>query len=226
MPSRQEGQAAIFERPTAPEKGRMAEERQFKEEPLGDLMARYQEGDLTAFDQLYRSLRPRLLQYILGKVMNRSRAEDLLQETFLQLHKARRTFRPDSPVLPWAYGVARHVCLVDFRKRGRRERYEMESPEETLPEIPMPAEAETMADREAVRQALAMLPEDRRETLLLHHVAGLSFKEIAGVYGIREQAAKVRAHRAGKAFKEFFSRICGRTAGPSHAGGRERRSMS
>ncbi len=64
-----------------------------------------------------------------------------------------------------------------------------------MPELPVPAEMESFADRDALRQALAQLQEDWRESLLLHHVYGLSFCEIGQIVGVSEGGARIRASR-------------------------------
>ncbi len=172
-------------------------------EDLRSWMAAYQEGEMAAFERLYTQLAPKIRKYLISLTLNVPRAEDLLQETFLQIHRSRRTYLPPRPVAPWAFGVARHVYLMDCRAWARRRRLEVE-PDEDLPDLPVPAVGEGVADREWVRQAVAVLPEDRREPLLLHHVWGFSFKEIAGLLGIREGAAKVRAHRARKQLQDLL----------------------
>ncbi len=166
-------------------------------------MVAYQAGEMTAFEHLYARLGPKIRKYLISLTLSVPRAEDLLQETFLQIHRSRRTYSPPRPVAPWAFGVARHVYLMDCRAWARRRRLEVE-PVEDLPDLPVPAVGEGVADREWVRKAVAVLPEDRREPLLLHHVWGFSFKEIAGLLGIREGAAKVRAHRARKQLQDFL----------------------
>lgn len=158
------------------------------------MMVSYQEGTLDAFDRLYYKLKPRLFQYLLSLTLEPSRAEDLLQETFLQLHRSRRTYQPRRPVMPWAFAVARHVFLMD-RRAGKR-RYQHEVGELTeLPDFPVPAEVEQLADREMIRGALKRVSETKREALLLHHVWGFSFAEIGALLGIRKGTAKLRAHR-------------------------------
>ncbi len=171
-------------------------------------MAEYQAGEAPAFERLYQRLAPRLRKYLISLTLNVPRAEDLLQETFLQIHRSRHTYAPPRPVEPWAFGVARHVYLMDCRAWARRHRLEAD-PGETLPELPVPPAAEGTEDRELLRRAVAGLPEDRREPLLLHHVWGFSFQEIAGMLGIREGAAKVRAHRARKQLQDLLAESFG-----------------
>lgn len=159
-------------------------------EPLPWLMRRYQDGDIAAFDALYAALAPPLLQYLASLSRDRDRARDLLQETFLQMHRARRTYRPELPLRPWVFAIARHMWLMDLRTRSRRPVADAD-----LPELPVPPEVDRLADRDTLRRALARVGPERREALLLHHVWGFSFDEIAQMLGISRDAAKLRSSR-------------------------------
>jgi RNA polymerase sigma-70 factor (ECF subfamily) len=170
---------------------------------LCELMMAYQHGDGAAFEALYGQLVSPLGGYLRALCRDAARAEDLLQETFLQVHRSRHTYLPSRPVKPWVYAIARNVFLMSRRATGRRSRHEMIA-DEALPDVPVPPEVESLADREAVRRALARVPEDRREALLLHHVSGLSFREIGAVLGVSEAAAKLRAHRGVVLLRELL----------------------
>ncbi len=200
------------ERPPAPVTGPAAPE---KEEWLGDdrerdavlaaLMVAYQDGDAMAFEALYGEVAGPVLGYLRSLTRDAARAEDLLQETFLQVHRARATWDRGRPVKPWLYAIARNVFLMDRRSAGRRGRHEALADDE-LPDVPVPADVESLADRDAVRRALARIPPDRREALLLHHVAGLSFEEVGAVLGVTAGAAKVRAHRGVVRLRELLGK--------------------
>ena len=181
-------------------------------------MAAYQAGEASAFERLYHRLAPKIRKYLISLTLSVPRAEDLLQETFLQIHRSRHTYVPPRPVEPWAFGVARHVYLMDCRAWARRRRLEVE-PDEALPELPVPPASEGSEDRTLLRRAVANLPEDRREPLLLHHVWGFSFQEIAGMLGIREGAAKVRAHRARRQLQGILAEDFGGNPGPGSSQG-------
>lgn len=168
------------------------------------LMMAYQSGEASAFEALYAQLAPAIGGYLRSLCRDPARAEDLLQETFLQVHRSRHTYLPARPVKPWVYAIARNVFLMSRRAAGRRERRETVVGE-SFPDVPVPAEAEGLADRDAVRGALARLPDDRRESLLLHHVWGLSFREIGAVLGVSEAAAKLRAHRGVRRLREILA---------------------
>lgn len=159
-------------------------------EELEQLMTAYQAGALEAFERLYALLAPPLLGYLTALCRDRAHAQDLLQDAFLQVHRSRHTYRPNLRVRPWVFAIARHVWLMDLRTRSRRPVTGAE-----LPDLPVPAEVERLADRDALRRALDDVLPDRREALLLHHVWGFSFAEIGQLLGIRADAAKLRSSR-------------------------------
>lgn len=158
-------------------------------------MARYQAGDAEAFEGIYERLAGPLRGYLRRMAPLAPDVEDLVQTTFLQLHRSRRSHLPGQPVRPWAYAIARHVALMHRRGAGRRAKHERLAPEE-LPEVPVAARGDQILDRLTLERALGTIGEAGREAAWLHHVEGLSFREVAAVQGISETAAKVRAHRA------------------------------
>lgn len=164
-------------------------------ETLTELMVAYQGGDTMAFEKLYASLAGPVLGYLRSLTRDAGRAEDLLQETFFHVHRARHTFDPTRSAKAWIFAIAHNVFLMSRRAAGRREKHEMLA-EDELPEFPVPAEAEALASRDLVRRALARLPGNQREALLLFHVQGLSFEEVASVQGTTRMAARLRSHRA------------------------------
>jgi len=173
------------------------------EQQLPEFMAAYQQGNISAFEGLYQELRPRLQAYLSMLTRSRSRTEDLLQETFLQIHRSRRTYWPGRPVVPWAIAIARHVYLMDVRKRARILRHEIVL-DDPLPEIPVAPEMERLAERERLQQALGELPADQIEAIVLHHVWGFTFEEIGATLGIRGVTAKVRAFRGMRRLRQIL----------------------
>ncbi len=162
---------------------------------LEALMCRYQQGQPEAFDEIFRNLTGTLRGYFLARHLQPERADDLVQETFLQIHRARHTYQPGRPVRPWVLGVARHVYLMDRRAATALSRRNTR-PLEEAPEPSVAPSQLRLSDRQRIGQAISRLSEGNRKTLLMHHVWGMSFKEISEALGIREGAAKVRSHRA------------------------------
>src|ERR1700729_459557 len=88
--------------------------------PADVAMERYATGDDAAFGAVYDALAPRLYGYLLRQTRDSARAEDLVQQTLLHMHRARGRFIPGAEVLPWAFAIARRL-LIDGLRRGKRE---------------------------------------------------------------------------------------------------------
>jgi RNA polymerase sigma-70 factor (ECF subfamily) len=172
------------------------------EDELDAMMRRYLEGRIEAFDGLYDALAGRLRGYLLSLCRDASLADDLLQETFLQMHRSRRTYEPGRPVTPWIFAIARHVYLMNRRSTGRRLRFEERVAADALSSDVTRDGVRALADADQVRRALRDIPADQREALVMHHVHGWSFAEIAGRLGIRINAAKTRAFRGMRKMRE------------------------
>ncbi len=169
-------------------------------------MEAYLDGRMEGFDALHAALAGRIRGYLLSLCRDRGLAEDLTQDTFLQLHRSRRTYEPGRPVTPWVFAIARHVYLMNRRSTGRRLRFENTLAADAKSDrmtIDWPA---ALADADAIHRALEGVPDDQREALLLHHVDGWSFREIATRLGIRVNAAKTRAFRGMRTMRGRLSR--------------------
>jgi RNA polymerase sigma-70 factor (ECF subfamily) len=162
------------------------------DERLRGLMVAYQGGQYDAFEELYSALIGSVRGWLRGTMRDRVRAEDLAQETFLQMHRARHTYDPAYPVTPWVMAIARHVYLMDLRTASRRPRY---AAEDDAPEHGVVSDVDRRISGAPVREALRQVTPDRRRALLMHHVGGWSFREIGQKLGIREAAAKLRSSR-------------------------------
>jgi RNA polymerase sigma-70 factor (ECF subfamily) len=173
------------------------------EELLIGLMVQYQAGGMEAFEDFYRVVKSALYKFLIVKSLDRQLAEDLLQETFLQIHRSRKTYIPGRPVMPWIFSIAHHVYLSDRRSRLKRIKRE-EALESRLEDIPIPPDIEAGAEIGGLRNALASLPREQRESILLHHYWGFSFREIGKTLGIRTGTAKLRAHRGLLKMREFL----------------------
>lgn len=166
-------------------------------------MIAYQAGELDAFEDIFGLLAVSVRNYLAALARSVDRADDLLQDTFFQVHRSRHTYTPPRPVKPWIFGIARHVFLMDRRSRGRRAKHEVLAKED-LPELPVAALAEDLPVTDELRRALRKLPEDRREAVMLHHIQGFTFKEIGGILGITGRAAKLRSFRGIQKLREIL----------------------
>jgi RNA polymerase sigma-70 factor (ECF subfamily) len=169
------------------------------------MMIRYQGGSLEAFQEIYAQLAPGVRRYLLHLAAGSKIADDLLQETFLQLHRSRAAYSPQYAVRPWAFGLARNVSLMN--RRAARKWAKLHESREDLPEFPVLPEADRLGSRDEIRRGLVYLSPDQAEALLLHHECGFSFEEIAGMLGITAAAARARASRGMADLREALNSL-------------------
>jgi RNA polymerase sigma-70 factor (ECF subfamily) len=162
------------------------------------LIERCRQGDLAAFEEVYRTHAGRLYSVACRMVGNRADAEDLLQEIFLAAHRKLDSFRGESALGTWLYRLATNLCLDHLRSRAARTGQLTDA----LDDEPGLADEGTrgLADRTLTRmdleRALAQLPEGCRAAFVLHDVEGLEHREVAEALGIAEGTSKSQVHKA------------------------------
>lgn len=164
-------------------------------------MASYQTGDPAAATALIHLISPSLHRYFLANSLSRAHADDLLQETWLRIHRVRHTYRPEEPVLPWFYAIARHVRIDHYRKTSRTTAREEELTDVT--HIDESASAED-APLEELEVLLAPLPPRQREVIEMLKVAGMSLEEVARATSSTVGSVKQRVHRAYKRLRRVI----------------------
>lgn len=159
---------------------------------LEALMSAYQAGDRDSANALIESVSPAIHRFFCVQTGDRVHADDLLQETWVRIHKARHTYRPGEPVMPWLYAIARFVKIDSYRKRRATAN---EQPIESVPEPAVLANhgRNDIPDFEAMLQHL---PESQREVISLLKVTGLSLEEVARATSSSVGSVKQKAHRA------------------------------
>lgn len=166
------------------------------------LMARYQRGDFTAATALIESFSPQLHRFFAVQSGSRADADDLLQETWLRIHKVRHTHRPGEPWLPWLYAIARHVRIDHYRKSVRTtvggQKLEAMSKEAAT----VPAESD---QSDSLQALLAPLSQSQREVIEMLKVEGMSLEEVARATSSSVGSVKQKAHRAYKKLRETMS---------------------
>lgn len=162
------------------------------------LVQRCRQGDLAAFESIYRTHAGRLYSVCCRMLGNTADAEDLLQDVFLTAHRKLDSFRGESALGTWLYRLATNLCLDYLRSRGARSTQLTG----TLDDEPGLADgrtgrlAERTVDRMDLERALAQLPEGCRTAFVLHDVEGLEHREVAEVLGIAEGTSKSQVHKA------------------------------
>jgi len=163
------------------------------------LMALYQEGDFAAATVLIDRISPQLYRVFVGQFASRPDADDLLQETWLRIHRVRHTYRPGEPVLPWFYAIARHVRVDHYRRAVRTTAREQRLEEMSQLAAPAPRETGPGDDLEAL---LAPLSESQREVIEMLKVAGMSLEEVARATSSSVGSVKQKVHRAYEKLRE------------------------
>jgi RNA polymerase sigma-70 factor, ECF subfamily len=166
------------------------------------LMRRYQQADGEAAVALIDRLSPRVFQFFLAQVRDRAQAEDLLQDFWLRVHKARHTFRDGEPLLPWVYAIAHRTRVDQYRRTRKVRTHEVQCVE--LPDMQSREPSPVKDALPALADLLETLPAAQRETVLLLKVSGLSLDEVARATGSSVGAVKQRAHRAYEKLRKVF----------------------
>jgi len=178
-----------------------------------DLMARYCDGDAHAFRELYAQVAPRLLGYLIKMARTRAVAEDLLQQTFLKVHRARAAYVRGADPLPWIYAIA-HRTFIDGTRKDKRAI--VQAAGDDVPEVAAGITGESADRRDepadpeltaAALAALSELPEQQREAVVLTKLEGKSIAEAAAIAGTTAGAMKVRAHRGYEALRKALAAI-------------------
>jgi RNA polymerase sigma-70 factor (ECF subfamily) len=187
-----------------------------------ELLLRYRSrGDRRAFDVLVHRYEKELFGYLRHYLGNAEMAEDVFQQTFLQVHLKCKQFEPGRRVRPWLYTVATNQA-IDYQRRNRRHRMASldrssrnNTEEETgslaalldSPEPNPPQRAESAEQYAQVRQAVDDLPEQTKQVVLLVYFQGLKYREAAEALSIPVGTVKSRLHAAIHKLSETLTRI-------------------
>ena len=161
------------------------------------LMLRYRDGDVVAFEVLYRRHNDAVFRYLLRLCQHRDTAEDVFQDVWGKIVKARDSYRPTAKFSTFLYRVA-HNCFIDHVRRNKRHTQiaavepDSQPHPADLPEI----ETERSLARRRLEAALKELPEEQRDAFLLSEEAGLSLDQIASVTDSNRETAKSRLRYA------------------------------
>jgi len=157
-------------------------------------MQAYVAGDSAAFRIIFERYAPVLMRAMLRELYVREEANDLVQQTFLQLHRARADFDAGQKLKPWIFTIAMNLKREYFRRKKRRPERSLDAETTTEPAVGALGASQVEARRTLAR-VLGTLPADQREVIELHWFDGLEFPEVAQVVGASVSAVKVRAHR-------------------------------
>jgi RNA polymerase sigma-70 factor (ECF subfamily) len=174
------------------------------------LLLRARKGDSEAFAALVRRYERELYGYLARYLGDRSLAEDVFQNTFLQLHLKSHQYQPGNPVRPWLYTIATHQAIDALRRNNRHQAVSLdeyrdgpgEGECQRLMELletrePGPLDvAQGQETRERVQAGVDQLPDFLRQVLVMAYYQGLKYREIADILEIPVGTVKSRLHAA------------------------------
>ncbi len=184
-----------------------------------DLLVRYCRGQTEAFGVLLRRYERELYGYLRRYLGDGNLAEDVFQNTFLQLHLKSGQYEEGRPVRPWLYTIATHQAIDALRRNARHQVLSLEQKREegadgelrnlldTLEgRGPAPLENVSAQERkEKVRAGVDRLPDFLRDVVILAYYQGLKYREIADILGIPVGTVKSRLHAALNKLQEAWS---------------------
>ncbi|MGB5510702.1 MAG: RNA polymerase sigma factor [Woeseiaceae bacterium] len=172
----------------------------------GALMLRYKDGDVAAFETLYRRHNDALYRYLLRLCRHRESAEDIFQEVWGKIIKSRDNYRVTAKFTTFLYRVA-HNCFIDHLRRNKRHAngLELDVDQHAGNEAQPDMDTERLLAKERLARALLDLPDEQRDVFLLHEEAGLSIDEIAAVTGSKRETAKSRLRYAVNKLRDAIS---------------------
>ena len=175
-------------------------------DPDADLMRRVQADEPGAFEDLVARYQHRVLAFLGHQVVARDDAEDLAQEVFLRLYKARRRYRARSRFSTWLFAIAKNLARNSHRTRqpvllscdDDGDQFALPLVERLAPhrEAPPSQRMERQELVETVRRAVDGLKKRQRQAIMLHKFDGLAYADIAHVMGLTPQAVKSLLMRA------------------------------
>jgi RNA polymerase sigma-70 factor (ECF subfamily) len=186
--------------------------------PDAELAARLREGDVAAYEELYRQHASRLYNLAYRMMGQAADAEDLLQEAFLQVFRRIDTFKGDSALGTWLYRLTMNLCLDRLRSKAGKSDRQTTSVEDVR--------AWRLADRGPIdgsvkridlERAIALLPDACRAAFLLHDVEGFEHGEVGRMLGISDGTSKSQVHKARLRIRAYL--LGGGPAGPRSSGG-------
>jgi RNA polymerase sigma-70 factor (ECF subfamily) len=166
-----------------------------------EAMSQYAQGDVAAFEIVYEVVAPRIEGYVRRKVRDSARVEDIVQQTFENMHRARGRFIPGSDVLNWAFAIARNLVIDTGKKAGRELSADMSEENETMGAVLAAAIAggeELFLARETsalLVRSFGRLTKLQQEVFELVKLEGLSYQQAAATLGITVPSVRMYAHR-------------------------------
>ncbi|MCB0832721.1 MAG: sigma-70 family RNA polymerase sigma factor [Bacteroidetes bacterium] len=168
-----------------------------------EVIARFQEGDLVAYDVIVARYKNQLTHFVMTFVGERSDAEDIVQDTFVKIYRFKQLYRNIARFSTWIYTVAGNLARSELRKKKRRQQFSISSlgnGTKDFEAVETRSTADEMADhsfkKALVKKAIRELPERYQKVIRLREIEHLSYEEIAKETGLPIGTVRSRINRA------------------------------
>jgi len=162
----------------------------------------------TLFDRHHRAL----FHYFLHLTSNRAASEDLVQEVFFRILKYRQSYQPGTPFRAWLFQIGRNAYLDQAGRHKGEVAWPEQAPDFTSQELAPDRQLEDKQEAALLRQALAALPPEKREVLIMSRFLELKYDEIASALRCEVGTVKVRVYRALRELGDHFFALRGERA--------------
>ena len=177
-----------------------------------ELIARFQDGDTYAFDQLVRRYKDPLLNFIFRFIGDINESEDIVQDTFYRVYKNKHYYKEVAKFSTWIYTIAGNLAKTELRKRKRRKIFSIhkETPSAKEFELPDPKrdpeqEVNSTITEKHIHKAIGNLPPKFRQVIILRDIQGFSYEEISSIIKVPLGTVKSRVNRARLRLQEDLS---------------------
>ncbi len=184
------------------------------------LVARFLEGESSAFPELVRRYQTRLLNFIYRTIGDRDRAEDLVQETFIRVYRHLHRFDQTKKFSTWIYTIASNLAKNELRNRSRNPLVLFQTIKKHWEADHRPLQWEDTSYRpddlfrkrhlrDLVERAVEQLPEHHRVVFVLREMEGKTYEEISEITGVNLGTVKSRLNRARNNFAQIIAPMLG-----------------
>lgn len=177
-----------------------------------DLIARFQEGDLYAFDQIVNRYKDQLVNFAYRFLGDKEDAEDITQETFLRVYKKKNAYKNVAKFSTWIYTIAGNLAKTELRRRKRKKLMSLtnlgfeDKDFEIKSEDPRPDEAlDKVVKNDLIQSAIDSLPEKFKEVIIFRDIQELSYEEISKIVKIPLGTVKSRVNRGRLKLQELLN---------------------
>ncbi|MDZ7267213.1 MAG: sigma-70 family RNA polymerase sigma factor [candidate division KSB1 bacterium] len=168
-----------------------------------DLIERFQQGELAAYEEIVRRYKDQLLNFVFRFLNNHEEAEDVVQETFLRVYRNRFAYTRIAKFSTWIYTIAGNLARTELRRRKRRRFFSLtdmgleDRDYEISDEVFNPeTQANSTLGEELIQREISKLSPKFREVIILRDVQELSYEEISKIIRVPIGTVKSRVNRA------------------------------